>query len=110
MFGKKNKKAEDTVSVPAPTEKHYALTENEQKTLNELVADSEGYVRIGDVTHGLLNQQSQYISEYMDGRSTSPVLVDGLRVDVESFSYHQYRIHRDDVHEFIARVRAWRNR
>lgn len=109
MFGKK-KPVEDVITVPAPTEKHYALSVDEQKTLDELVPDSEGFVKIGDVTHGLMNQQSQYISEYMDGRSESPLLVNGLRVDATSFSYHEYRIHRDDVHEFVARVRAWRNR
>ena len=108
-FGKKQD-TEEALVIPAPTEKHYALTEEDQKVIAKMVPNEDGYVKIGDFVHGLLNQQSQYASEYMDGRSASPFLADGLRVDTTSFSYHEYRIHRDDVHEFVARVRAWRNR
>lgn len=98
------------VSVPAPAEKDYTLTAEEQKAFDALVADENGFVRIGDVTHGLLHQQSQYISRYMDGSKSSPVLVDGLRVDVSSSTHHEYRIHLDDAIEFTARVRAFRTR
>lgn len=108
-FGKKNI-APAEVSVPAPTAKHYEMTEAQQKVLDSLKTDENGFVALGDVARGLLNQQAQYASEYMDGRSASPVLVDGLRVDVDHSSYHEYRIHSEDAHEFVARVRAWRNR
>lgn len=111
LFAKKSKpEAKPVNAVKAPTEKHYVLTENQQAAFDELVPDEEGFVKIGDVTHGIMNQQSQYISRYMDGCIPSiPVLVDGLRVDVTSFTHHEYRIHRDDVLEFVARVRAQRN-
>lgn len=110
-FGKKRTVDETAVIIPAPVARHYALTEQEQEALVSLEADKGGFVAIGDVTHGLLHQQPQYITCYMDGRkSNSPVLVDGLRVDVTSSSYHEYRIHQDDVVEFVARVRAWQKR
>ena len=110
-FGKKKTVKVSEVVIPVPSPEHYVLADTEQSALNALVVDGDGFVAIGDVTHGLLHQQPQYITSYMDGRKESnPVLVDGLRVDIESVSYHEYRIHRDDVVEFVARVRAWRNR
>lgn len=112
-FGKKTKAAAqvETPAVPAPTAEHYVLTEAQQKAFDALVVDKDGFVQIGDVTHGIFNQQSQYISRYMDGSNpNSPVLVDGLRVDVDSITHHEYRIHAEDVLEFVARVRAFRNR
>ena len=109
-FGKKTV-GKTAVVIPAPVARHYDLTEQEQEALVALESDKSGFVAIGDVTHGLLHQQPQYITCYMDGRkSNSPVLVGGLRVDVSSSTYHEYRIHQDDVVEFVARVRAWQGR
>ena len=112
-FGKKTKAAAQaqTPAVPAPTAEHYILTEAQQKAFDALTVDSEDFVNIDDVTHGIFRQQSQYISRYMDGSNANiPVLVDGLRVDVDSVTHHEYRIHAEDVLEFVARVRAVRNR
>lgn len=97
------------VTFTAPTGADYTLAEDQEVAFNALVADNEGFVNIDDVTHGLMNQQSQYITRYMDGSNpTVPVLVEGLRIDVSSSTYHEYRIHRDDVREFVARVKAHR--
>lgn len=112
-LGKKTKAAAqvETTAVPAPTAEHYVLTEAQQKAFDALVADKDGFVNIDDVTHGIFKQQSQYITRYMDGSNPNiPVLVDGLRVDVDSSTHHEYRIHVEDVVEFVARVRAVRNR
>lgn len=108
-FGKK-KTSEESVVVPSPSAEHYALTDSELAALKALKADKDGFAAIGDVTHGLLHQQSQYISRYMDGSVREPNLVEGLRVDVTGTSHHDYRIHQDDALEFVARVRAWRQR
>ncbi|MBC9704848.1 MAG: hypothetical protein H9W81_07710 [Enterococcus sp.] len=108
-FSKKTQEPQEE-TIPAPKAEHYVLTEAQQAAYSGMIEDMDGYVKIGDVSHYMLNQQSQYISEYMDGRSASPILVEGLRVKLDDISYHQYRIHYDDVPEFIARVRAWRNR
>ncbi len=111
LFGRNKPKEPASIVVPAPTEKHYILTEEQEQTFAELPRDENGFVRIGDVTHGLLNQQPQYIAEYMEGvREGTPILTNGLRTNIESSSHHDYTIHIDDVKEFVARVKAWRNR
>ena len=117
MFGIKfNKKETEnrdkpaTVKVPMPTASHYALSESEQKAFDSMETDADGFVNLDDVTHGLLHQQSQYISRYMDNShpARSPFLATGLRINTDSISYHEYTIHKDDVLEFVARVRAFR--
>lgn len=113
MFTKKQKTVTTTaVIVPTPSEAHYALTELEQKAFDSIATDVDGFVRLDDVTHGLLHQQSQYISRYMDNSNPerSPFLATGLRINAESSSYHEYTIHKADALEFVARVRAFRNR
>jgi hypothetical protein len=114
MFGMFTKKQAATVAVviPAPTEEHYALTESQQNRFDSMTTDENGFVRLGDVTHGLLNQQSQYISRYMDNIDPNryPFLADGLKINTESTSYHEFTIHKTDVLEFVARFRAYRNR
>jgi hypothetical protein len=113
IFGKKQQ--DTTVAFPVtpqPTEAHYALTEAQQNAFDSMATDSDGFVRLDDVTHGLLRQQSQYISRYVDNRDPerSPFLADGLKINIDSPSYHEYTIHKADVLEFVARVRAFRNR
>lgn len=111
IFGRNKPKAPIAPIIPAPTEKHYILTEEQEKVFEELPRDDNDFVRLGDITHGFLNQQSQYISEHMVAvREGTPVLTHGLRTNTDSSSYHSYTIHIDDVKEFVARVKAWRNR
>lgn len=111
LFGSKKVTAEAVNPVIVPTDADRLFTETQQKAFDAIVPDADGYAKIGDVTHSLLNQQSQYITRYMDGSNPSvPTLVDGLRVDVSSITHHEYRIHLDDAQEFIARVRAHRGR
>lgn len=112
IFSKKQQATTPTVIVPQPTEAHYALTESEQNAFDSMATDADGFVRIGDVTHGLLRQQSQYISRYMDNVDPErfPFLAAGLKINTDSSSYHEYTIHKADVLEFVARVRAFRTR
>lgn len=95
--------------VAQPTEEDYVLTADEQRVFNGMVANEEGMVKIGDVTHGLLHQQSQYISRHLDKSVAKvPFLGEGLRFDADAYSHHEYKIHKDDVLEFVARVKAVR--
>lgn len=111
IFGRNKPVQPAPLVVPAPTEKDYAMTAEDEQTFANLPRDENGFVRIGDVTHGFLHQQSQYIVEYMDNvREGTPVLTNGLRTNIKSSSHHEYTIHVDDVKEFVARVKAWRNR
>lgn len=59
-------------------------------------------------------EQAQYGSRYIDGRLGYPALGAGLRFRalypkadgsrvVDTSSYHQIQIHRDDVETFVAR-------
>lgn len=109
-FGKTKQEATPVAPVAVTTEADYVLTEKAQVAFESLEWDENGMVKIGDVTHGLLNQQSQYITRYMDGSPSFPVLVDGLRVDVSSSTHHEYTIHHEDILEFVARVKAYRSR
>lgn len=108
-FGKTKQESAPVASVVVTTDADYVLTEKAQAAFDSLEQDENGMVKIGDVTHGMLNQQSQYITRYMDGSPKAPSLVDGLRVDVSSDSHHEYTIHHDDVLEFVARVKAHRS-
>jgi hypothetical protein len=65
------------------------------------------YVDFGDVARDMLNEQCQYISEYVDGRHGRPALGDGLRIVGDPCDYHGLKIHKDDVEEFVSRVTAY---
>lgn len=107
FFGKKKQSESKGAKVPSCWD--YELTEAQQLAMKALESDADGFVKMGDVARNMLNQQAQYVSEYFDGSSDRPVLTEGLRTDISSVTYHGYRIHREDVHEFVARVTAWRN-
>lgn len=113
MFGLNFNKKQNNIAivkVPMPMAAHYALSESEQKAFDSMETDADGFVNLDDVTHGLLHQQSQYISRHMDNSNPerSPFLATGLRINTESFTHHEYAIHKDDALEFVARVRAFR--
>jgi hypothetical protein len=106
MFKRKNKAAEVApLTVPAA----YILTDEQNEALATLEADTNGMVRLGDLTRRVLGEQVQYISYHFTGTAGRKVLTEGLRVDASSFSYHEYRIHIEDCHEFIARLRTHRH-
>lgn len=111
LFAKKQKETQAAPITPAPSEKDYELGEKEAAAFTNLEADENGMVGIGDVTHGLLHQQPQYIATYLDKSSTRvPFLGEGLRFKADSYSHHDYTIHKDDVLEFVARVKANRRK
>lgn len=72
------------------------------------------YVEFGDVARGRCNQQCQYASRYIniDGRWTErgyPQLGLGLRfLNLDTCSYHDILIHKDDVEEFVRRYEEHR--
>lgn len=69
--------------------------------------DQDGFVNFGDVARGLLHQQSQYASRYISGLDR-PKLAEGLRTLGDPDDYHELRIHKDDIQEFVDRVRKYR--
>ena len=71
--------------------------------------DAEGFVRFGDVARGLLSQQAQYASRYIDGTVEGyPNLGDGLEFKGDPSNYHDVKIHKDSVEEFVRRVREYK--
>lgn len=69
-------------------------------------ADSEGFTSLGEVARVRLGEQCQYVARYVAGTDRVPALGEGLRITGTVADYHGMRIHRDDVDEFVARVRA----
>ncbi len=73
--------------------------------------DENDFVNFGDVALGILNKQSQYASRYVDGRiDDRPNLGKGLRFEGDPADYHFLKIHKDDIAEFIKRVREYQSR
>ncbi|MDD5749465.1 MAG: hypothetical protein PHO91_01600 [Patescibacteria group bacterium] len=72
--------------------------------------DENGYVHFGDIALDLLRQQSQYASRYVNGKIEGyPSLGDDLRFQGDPSEYHELLIHKDDIQEFIKRVREYKN-
>jgi hypothetical protein len=62
------------------------------------------FVNFGDLAREQLGEQAQYASRYIDGRIPGyPNLGHGLRFEGDPADYHDVRIHRDDVEEFVRR-------
>ena len=77
----------------------------EQRPIFE--ADKDGFVNFGEVSRRLLNMQAQYGSRFIDGAfGEYPKLGEGLRIKGNSDDYHNLRIHRDDIDEFMNRYNA----
>jgi len=54
-----------------------------------------------------LGGQDQYLSHYFYNVDNRPILTNGLRIKNDSpCDYHQWKIHKDDVNEFIRRYRS----
>ncbi len=74
--------------------------------------DLANYVDFGDVSRQQLGLQCQYGSRYIDGYIDGwPNLGKGLRfIGFDSGghinNYHAMKIHRDDVEEFVRRVKS----
>lgn len=70
--------------------------------------DDPDYVRFGDVARQRCGMQCQYCARYLDGSLKAPNLGEGLRWKGDVTRYHGLVLHRDDVDEFVRRVRAFR--
>lgn len=72
--------------------------------------DQRGFVNFQDIALDLLNTQSQYASRYVDGRIDGyPNLGKGLRFAGDPADYHELKIHKDDLAEFVIRVRDYKS-
>ena len=76
-------------------------------------SEKVAYVSVGDVCRGQLGMQCQYGSRYLNDTISLPgypFLGEGLRVRGTHVNYHTLEIHKDDVDEFVRRVKEYRNR
>lgn len=85
----------------------------EQKTIEirgeTFMVDDYGFVDFGDVAIGLLNQQSQYASRYVNGALEGyPNLGEGLQFKGDPADYHDLKIHKDAIDEFVMRVNSYK--
>ncbi len=73
--------------------------------------EDRGFVNFGDVVaRRRLCKQCQYASRYVDGRIEGyPNLGRGLRFQGSVDNYHTLKIHKDDVDEFVRRIREYRH-
>lgn len=109
LFGQKQEIVNPRTAPVIPTPEAYGLTEQQQLSIDALIVDEDNMVQLGEVTRNLINMQCQYGSRYLDQKlQDSKFLGEGLRFNVEGSSYHDYRLNKDDVLEFVARVRQYR--
>ena len=85
-----------------------------QEDLKELqnlqeMADEEGFVPFREVAWTFMEgMQAQYASRYIDGAIPGwPNLGEGLRFKGEASNYYSVKIHKDDIEEFVKRVRDY---
>ncbi len=73
--------------------------------------DENGFVKFGDVSRKLMGKQCQYGSRYVDGAfGEYPKLGEGLRIEGSSDDYHNMKIHKDDIDEFMRRYKEYENK
>jgi hypothetical protein len=73
----------------------------------KLGEDNEGYVNFGEMARNRLGRQCQYTSRYLIGLYPYPDISEGIRWKGSRGDYHSYRIHKDDVEEFIKRIEEY---
>ena len=80
----------------------------EQKLTFE--TNKDGFVRFGDVSRKILNKQCQYGVAYAFGDESCdcPNLGEGLRITGDPGNYHDVKIHKDDIDEFVKRYRSYK--
>jgi len=70
---------------------------------------TDDFVDFGDISRVRLGIQCQYGSRYINGEISGwPNLGEELRFKGDDHNYHSFKIHRDDVEEFIRRVELYR--
>lgn len=89
---------------------------NKNFTKEGLAYDAEGFVKIGDLSRRLLGgRQTQYISRLIDRLDSEyEFLGEGLNFKnvfdkngTGTGSYHDYMLHKDDIEEFVKRVKDY---
>ncbi|MBT4849416.1 hypothetical protein HON36_01025 [Candidatus Parcubacteria bacterium] len=72
--------------------------------------DGNGFIEFGSLSRRVMKKQCQYGSRYIDGKLDDyPNLGEGLRFEGDTSDYHFIKIHKDDVTEFIKRVREYQS-
>ena len=80
----------------------------QEKFESEFGPDPEGYVNI-QVASAKLGMQNQHTGYFLEGFGGRPNFGEGLQwKDPEFGNYHQIRIHKDDVEEFVSRVKKYK--
>ena len=83
------------------------FTPEQLTEIEAMETDSEGFVRIGEISNGFLGRQSQYIGRYFHGKIDGfPKLVNNLRYEGQENNYHSWKLAKEDVKTFIIRVRS----
>ena len=106
-----NPEGEIEVDTPSSPEAMQALKEENERRRQIIIAmtlDAEGYVSFGEVSRQLLSMQCQYGCRYINGSRDYPALGLGIRFKGRVCEYHELRIHKDDVEQFVDRVWAYR--
>ena len=68
-------------------------------TQSKWIALGDIAMRIGDTT--------QNVAYYFKGLSPHPYLGEGIRINGSIALYHSFKIHSDDVDEFVRRVKEY---
>jgi len=85
---------------------HFEENEEMIKMTDEEILSE--YVDFGDISRGRLGLQCQYSSRYITGNIEGyPNLGEGLRFIGNDRNYHSYKIHKDDVEEFVRRHKKY---
>jgi len=67
------------------------------------------YIDFGDICRNKVGITSQYGAYFIDGLANHSRLCDDLRVvNPNDWSYHTWKIHKDDAPIFVDRVKKWR--
>lgn len=90
------------------------FTDEEISQLHSLKADAEGFVSLGDIANWWLGEQSQYVARHLYQNAKSydiPYLGENINFTGRDGDYHSFRIQKQDVVEFIVRLRnaRWTN-
>lgn len=98
-------KDSNEVFLRITAEKPITLEKSDNGTLC-IIAKEEVYPRL-EVVSRVLERQTQYISFYIGGCGSYPDLSRGLRFIEDKGNYHATRIHKDDIDEFIRRIKEY---
>lgn len=85
-----------------------------EKYLGKYEVDKDGFIKLSDISRGLLGRQTQYISRLIDGTDPEyPNLGESLKLSnvfkegKGTGNYYDYKIHKDDVEELVKRIKEY---